>query len=83
MSTDRLTVAHVLGEIAALLEFRGENPFRVRAFRTAARAIVHLPGSVETALADGSLAATRGIGPATLAIVRELLSTGRSEYLEE
>lgn len=42
-----------------------------------------LPGSVSEALADGSLGAIRGIGPATLAIVNELLETGRSSYLEE
>ena len=42
-----------------------------------------LPGSVAAALADGSLAATRGIGPATLAIVRELLETGSSSLLED
>lgn len=83
MSTDRLVVAKVLDEIAEHLEFQGENPFRVRAFRNAARVVVHLPIGVEEALADGSLGATRGIGPATLAIIREFLDTGRSRYLEE
>jgi DNA polymerase (family 10) len=83
VSLDRAAVAGVLDRIAEHLEFKGENPFRVRAFRTAAKAILGLPGSVEAALADGSLAATRGIGPATLAIVRELAETGRSRYLEE
>ena len=83
MSTDRLVVAKVLDEIAEHLEFKGENPFRVRAFRNAARAVVHLPTGVEEALANGSLAATRGIGPATLAIVREYLDTNRSRYLDE
>lgn len=70
-------------QLAVYLEFRGENPFRVRAFRNAARAVLGLQGSIAEALADGSLAATRGIGPATLAIVKELLETGRSTALEE
>ena len=83
MSTDRLSVASVLEQIAAFLEFRGENPFRVRAFRNAAKAVLGLPGSVADGLADGSLAATRGIGPATLAIVKELQETGRSSLLED
>ena len=83
MSTDRLSVAHVLEQIAAFLEFRGENAFRVRAFRTAAKAVLGLPGSVAEALADGSLAAIRGIGPATLAIVKEFQDTGQSSLLEE
>ncbi len=83
MSTDRLSVAHVLEQIAAFLEFRGENAFRVRAFRNAAKAVLGLPGSVADALADNSLAAIRGIGPATLAIVKEFLDTGHSSLLEE
>ncbi|HEY9382167.1 MAG TPA: PHP domain-containing protein [Gemmatimonadales bacterium] len=83
MSTDRLSVAGVLEQIAGFLELRGENPFRVRAFRNAAKAVLGLPGSVAEALADGSLATTRGIGPATLAIITELLGSGRSGYLEE
>jgi DNA polymerase (family 10) len=83
VSTDRLSVANVLEQIAAFLEFRGENPFRVRAFRNAAKAVLGLPGSVADALTDGSLAATRGIGPATLAIVKELQETGRSSLLED
>jgi len=83
MSTDRLATAEVLEQIGGFLEFRGENPFRVRAFRTAAKAVMGLPGSVAEALADGSLAATRGVGPATLAIITEVLASGRSAYLEE
>jgi DNA polymerase (family X) len=83
VSTDRLSVAHVLEQIAAFLEFRGENVFRVRAFRNAAKAVLGLPGSVADALADNSLAAIRGIGPATLAIVKEFQDTGQSSLLEE
>lgn len=83
MSTDRLGIANVLDTIGSFLELRGENPFRVRAFRNAAKAVLGLPGSAAEALADGSLAATKGIGPATLAIVTELHTTGRSGYLEE
>jgi len=83
VSTDRLIVANTLQQLAAFLEFRGENQFRVRAFSNAAKAVMGLPGSVAQALADGSLAATRGIGPATVTIVTELLETGHSTYLEQ
>jgi DNA polymerase/3'-5' exonuclease PolX len=34
---DKKAVAQVLEQIAAFLELKGENPFRIRAFRTAAR----------------------------------------------
>lgn len=83
MSMDKKAVAGVLDQIASFLELKAENPFRVRAFRTAARAVASLPGELAEALADGSLAGTRGVGPATLQIVQELVTTGRSSLLEE
>lgn len=83
MSMDKKAVAAVFEQIASFLELKGENPFRVRAFRTAARAVASLPGELPDALADGSLAGTRGVGPATLQIVQELVATGRASLLEE
>ncbi len=80
---DKKAVSQVLEQIAAFLELKGENPFRIRAFRSAARAIAALPGDLAEAVADGSLAQTRGVGPATLQIVQELLATRRSSLLEE
>lgn len=83
MRPDRAQVARVLAEIATCLEFQDENPFRVRAFRTAATAIEGLTTEPSLALADGSLAATKGIGPAILAVVKQLVETGRSEVLDQ
>ena len=83
MSMDKKAVALVLDQIAAFLELKGENPFRVRAFRTAARTIANLPVELTEALADGSLANTKGVGPGTLAIVQELVTHGRATALEE
>lgn len=80
---DRSVVAHALEQIASYLELQGENPFRVRAFRSAARSVAGLSGEVAAALADGSLAATKGVGPGTLQIIEDLVRTGRSSLLEE
>lgn len=80
---DRTAVSHVLEQIASYLELNGENPFRVRAFRSAARTVGGLPGDLATALADGTLAAAKGIGPGTLQIIEELVQSGRSSLLEE
>lgn len=80
---DKKAAAKALERIASLLELRGEDPFRIRAFTTAARALGGLPGTLTEALADGSLAGTKGVGPATLQIVQELVKTGRSTVLEE
>jgi DNA polymerase (family 10) len=80
---DKKAVAQVLEQIAAFLELKSENPFRIRAFRTAARAVTGFSGDLRQSLEDGSLASAKGIGPATLQIVRELVSTGRASMLEE
>lgn len=81
--TDRKAAARVLEQIAAFMELKGDNPFRTRTLRSAARTIGQLPVDLKTALADGTLAQTRGIGPATLQIVRELVETGHSSMLED
>src|SRR5512134_1295359 len=80
---DKADVARVLGQIAALLEITGENPFRVRAYRAAARTIASFPGDLTSAHASGALGVAKGIGPATLEIVDELLRTGRARMLDQ
>ena len=80
---ERVRAAHVLEQIAAFLELKGENQFRVRAFRSAAKSVRGLQVDLRTALADGTLAATKGVGPATLQILQELAETGRASILEE
>lgn len=80
---DRTGVVRVLDQIGSLLELKGENPFRVRAFRTAARTIASGTGDLAAALDDGSLAAARGVGPAILQIVTDLVRTDRSRVFED
>jgi DNA polymerase (family 10) len=80
---DKTGIARVLDQMGALMELKGENAFRVRAFRTASRTLAALSVDVDAALADGTLAATRGIGPAILQIITDLASTNRSPVYEE
>jgi DNA polymerase (family 10) len=81
---DPRTAAHVLSQIAAYLELRGESRFKSRAYEQAARALVTLDtDDLATLDRAGTLADTRGLGPATLSIVRELIETGESRYLEQ
>ena len=65
---DRTGGARSLEQIASYLELKGENPFRVRAFTGAARTILGFPGELDEAIADGSLARAKGVGPAILPI---------------
>ncbi len=81
---DKKVVANLLEEIAFLLEFHGENPFKVRAFLNAARALSAVPESLETLIAEpGRLEQVKGIGKSIAAVVREFAETGRSSELEE
>ena len=79
---DRTGVARSLELIASYMELQGENPFRVRAFTAAAKTVRGFPGELAGALADGSLAEAKGIGPAILQIIAELVTTGQCETLE-
>jgi DNA polymerase (family 10) len=80
---DKPAVGQVLDEIARFLELKGENPFRVRAFENAARAVTAFPGDLSEGLRSGTLGEVRGIGKATLQIVSELVESGRSSALDE
>ncbi len=80
---DRHDVAQALQEIAAYLAFTGEDHFRIRAYETAARAVQAYQGDLREGLASGELAALKGIGPATLEVIGEVLGTGTSRILED
>ena len=81
---DPRTAAHVLNQIAEHLQLRGTQRFKSKAYETAARALLTLDtddlGALDRA---GTLAATKGLGPATLSVVRDLITTGESQYLEQ
>jgi DNA polymerase (family X) len=81
---DPRTAAHVLGQIAAHLELRGESTFKTRAYEQAAAALLGIDtDDLAPLLRGGELARTRGLGPATLSVVRDLVETGESSYLEQ
>jgi DNA polymerase (family 10) len=81
---DPRTAAHVLGQIAAHLELRGESRFKSRAYEQAAAALVSLDtDDLGPLVRSGDLASARGLGPATLSVVRDLVETGESSYLEQ
>ena len=77
-------IADVLNEIATLLELKNENPFKVRAYQTGARA---LEGIEEAELArlieKDELQSVRGIGEALGQKISELHTTGKLEFFEK
>jgi DNA polymerase (family 10) len=81
---DSRTAAHVLSQIASYLELNGESSFKVRAYAGASAAVLALStDNLAPMLESGALAGVRGLGPATLAVVRDLVETGESRYLEQ
>jgi DNA polymerase (family 10) len=79
---DSRTAAHVLSQIGALLEAKGDQKFKSRAYAGAARALIALDADdLAPLLNSGELIATPGIGPATLSVIRDLVETGESSYL--
>src|SRR3954465_9537938 len=81
---DSRSAAHVLSQIGALLEVKGEQKFKARAYKGAARSLIALDtDDLAPLVRSGELAETPGIGPATLSVVRELVETGESSYLNQ
>ncbi len=82
---DNAKIADVFDEMAKLLEFRGENPFRIRAYRNGARAIRDLDESVESLLKDPTrkLADVPGIGKTLVEKTETLVATGSLPQLEK
>ena len=80
---DPQIAAYRLNEIAALLEVRGENPFKSRAFTQAARTLSELDeADIAPMVRSKELAKLPGIGATTLAVLADLVETGDSSYLE-
>ena len=77
-----LEIARAFDLIADLLELKGENPFRIRAYRRAAQNLGTLTEDVETLAAQGRLDEIPGIGPDLAGKIGEYLETGRMEALE-
>src|SRR5438094_9626202 len=76
-------VAAVLEEIGTLLELKGENPFKIRAYVNAARAIETFGGNVSNLQDEEALGKIPGIGKSIALKIKELTVTGSLEYLEE
>src|SRR5439155_25096991 len=76
-------IAAVLEEIAFLLELKGENPFKVKAYATGARVIESLPEEPVALVQKGLLRNVKGIGQTLEGTVTELVTTGRSALHQE
>jgi DNA polymerase (family 10) len=76
-------IIHILEEIGTLLELKGENPFKSRAYYAAARSIETTDIDLASLVAEGRLSSIKGIGTALEQKITELVTTGRLEYYEK
>lgn len=80
---DNDAVAEVLNEIGVLLEVKGENPFKTRAYANAARTIEGLNDPLELIIEEDRLKDIKGIGKALQEKVTTLVTTGELRYYED
>ncbi len=80
---DKEKVAAVLVEIGTLLELKGENPFKTRAYANAARTLESLSEPLATLVAEKRLSEIKGIGEALEQKITELVETGKLKYYDE
>lgn len=75
-------VAEMLDRTARILAMRGENRYRVRAYKKAARAVMATSVSVEALIRENRLQTLQGVGPGIAAKISEIYKTGKLGLLE-
>src|SRR5690349_16617435 len=84
LAIDNRDVAGVLERIADLLEFKDENPFKLRSYRVAAETIAEMQQPIAEIAAKGSasLQELPGIGKSLSAQIVEIIQTGTSSFFD-
>lgn len=77
---DKFQISRTLREIALLLQVRGENAFKSRAYDIAAERILGLPDDLNQLVAEERLTEIPGIGPKIAETIKELVQTGKSSH---
>lgn len=76
-------IAEILEQIAILLEFKNENPFKIRAYRNAARSLLNMEEDLEDVILAEKLTDYEGIGDHTAEKITTLYKTDKLPYYEQ
>jgi len=76
-------IAEVLEKIADILDFKGENRFKVAAYKNGANTIRRINGDIESKISDGSIANIKGIGKGLLSVINDFYSHRESTELKK
>ncbi|MGE5457517.1 MAG: PHP domain-containing protein [Methanococcaceae archaeon] len=74
-------LADLLDKLSDLLEFREENPFKIKAFRNGADILRSFEGDIEPVIKSGEIKELKGIGKGILSIIYEYYKNGTSSEL--
>ncbi len=80
---EKSAIVEILEDIAELLELKGENTFKVRAYQNGARALETLDEDLGTVIAEERLGEVKGIGKALVEKITTLHETGKLEYYDK
>ncbi|KAF0093189.1 MAG: DNA polymerase (family X) [Puniceicoccaceae bacterium 5H] len=80
---DARAIAEVLEEIGQLLELKGENPFKIRAYQNGARALESLDEDLGTLIAEERLGEVKGIGKALVDKITKLYQTDQLDLYDQ
>ena len=84
MPVQNSDIAYIFNKVADLLDIEGANPFRVRAYRNAARAVSNLPQNVSDMIeSEKDLTELPGIGKDLAGKIQEIVGTGSLAQLED
>ncbi|MFT6059373.1 MAG: DNA polymerase (family 10) [Lentimonas sp.] len=83
MDMNKADIVDVLEDIAVLLELKGENPFKIRAYSTGARVLETMEADLGDLIEAGQLSAVKGIGAALVEKIETLHATGELAYYTE
>jgi len=79
----KLLIRDIFNQIADLLEIKDENPFRIRAYRKAARNIENLTEDVEELAGEDRLDGIPGVGKDLAGKIKEIVETGHLKYFDD
>jgi DNA polymerase (family 10) len=76
------TFARIFNEIGAMMELKGESPFKVRAYKTAADTFANLHEDIKRVWQEGRVNDLPGVGKAITDKVQELMTTGHLRFYD-
>lgn len=83
VALDRKQIAEILEEIGILLELKGENPYKSRAYSNAARTLESLNDDLDTLVREDRVQELKGIGEALAEKIITLVKTGKLPYHDD